>query len=217
MKIYNTLSKSKEDFNTITPNEVRMYVCGVTVYMPPHLGHARTYVAYDVIKEYLEFKGYKVFYVRNITDAGSIVGDADQGEDKIQLKANEMHVHPMELVDMNIRAMWYYLDSLRCARPNISPRATGHILDIITAVQKMIDSGFAYELDGDVYCDVTKIKNYGILSGNTLDALNAGARIEVKSGKDYETHRALSNIMDCGEYDLPEAIVFNITLIWKIN
>ena len=183
MKIYNTLSKSKEDFNTITPNEVRMYVCGVTVYMPPHLGHARTYVAYDVIKEYLEFKGYKVFYVRNITDAGSIVGDADQGEDKIQLKANEMHVHPMELVDMNIRAMWYYLDSLRCARPNISPRATGHIIDIITAVQKMIDAGFAYELDGDVYCDVTKIKNYGILSGNTLDALNAGARIEVKSGK----------------------------------
>ena len=183
MQIYNTLTREKKEFKSITPNEVKMYVCGVTVYMAPHLGHARTYVGYDVIKSYFEYLGYKVFYVRNITDAGSIVGDADQGDDKIQLKANEMNVHPMELIDMNIRAMWYYLDSLRCARPNISPRATGHIVEIIEAVKQMIDNGYAYELDGDVYLDVTKIKDYGILSGNTLDALNAGARIEVKEGK----------------------------------
>ena len=183
MQIYNTLTREKDEFKPVTPNEVKMYVCGVTVYMPPHLGHARTYVAYDVIKSYFEYLGYRVYYVRNITDAGSIVGDADQGEDKIQLKANEMKVHPMELIDINIRAMWYYLDSLRCARPNISPRATGHIIDIIEAVQQMIDRGYAYVLDGDVYCDVTKIKDYGVLSGNTLDALNAGARIGVKEGK----------------------------------
>lgn len=183
MQIYNTLTREKQEFRPVTPNEVKMYVCGVTVYMPPHLGHARTYVAYDVIKSYFEYLGYRVFYVRNITDAGSIVGDADQGEDKIQLRANEMKVHPMELIDINIRAMWYYLDSLRCSRPNISPRATGHIIDIIEAVEDMIRRGYAYELNGDVYCDVTKIRDYGVLSGNTLDALNAGARIEVKEGK----------------------------------
>ena len=183
MKVYNTLRREKQEFKPIKKGEVGMYVCGVTVYMPPHLGHARTYVAYDVIKEYFEFKGYKVFYVRNITDAGSIVGDEDQGEDKIILKAKEMSVHPMELVDMNIRAMWYYLDALRCARPNISPRATGHIVEIIEAVAGMIDSGYAYELDGDVYLDVSKIKDYGVLSGNTVEELNAGARIEVRKGK----------------------------------
>ncbi len=183
MKIYNTLSKSKEEFRTVTPNEVKMYVCGVTVYMPPHLGHMRTAVAYDVIKKYFEYKGMRVFYVRNITDVGSIVGDADEGEDKIMLKANEMRMHPLELVDYNIKEMWYYQDALLCDRPNISPRATGHIVEIIEAVQDMIDRGYAYEHEGNVYCDVTKIKNYGILSGNTLEALNAGARIEVSQGK----------------------------------
>ncbi len=183
LMLYNTLSRDKQLFVPIDPEEVKMYVCGVTVYMPPHLGHARTYVGYDVLKSYLEYLGYRVFYVRNITDVGSIVGDADQGEDKIQLKAKEMKMHPMELIDMNICTLWHFLDLLRCARPNISPRATGHIVEIIEAVQKMIDTGYAYELNGDVFLDVTKIKNYGILSGNTLDALNAGARIEVKEGK----------------------------------
>ena len=183
MKIYNTLTRQKTEFVPQHLGEVRMYVCGVTVYMPPHLGHIRTYVAYDVIKKYFEYLGYRVFYVRNITDVGSIVGDADEGEDKILLKANEMKMHPLELVDYNIQQMWYYLDALRCDRPNISPRATGHIVDIIEAVQKMIDNGYAYVLDGNVYCDVTKIKNYGILSGNTLESLNAGARIEVNEGK----------------------------------
>lgn len=183
MKIYNTLTREKSEFRPQHPNEVRMYVCGITVYMPPHLGHIRTYVGYDVIKKYFEYKGYKVFYVRNITDVGSIVGDADEGEDKIMLKANEMSMHPLEVVDYNIREMWHYLDALRCDRPNISPRATGHIVEIIEAVQAMIDAGYAYESNGNVYCDVTKIKNYGVLSGNTLEALNAGARIEVSDGK----------------------------------
>ena len=183
MKIYNTLTKKKEEFKPIKPNQVGMYVCGLTVYMPMHLGHIKTYIGFDVIKKYFEYRGYKVFYVRNFTDVGSIVGDADQGEDKIVLKAKEMSVHPLELVDMNIKASWDNLDALHCDRPNISPRATGHIVDIIEAVQTMIDKGAAYELNGDVYLDVTKIKNYGVLSGNTLENLNAGARIEVKDGK----------------------------------
>ncbi len=184
MKIYNTLTKEKEEFIPQKKGEVGIYACGVTVYMPLHLGHIRTYIAYDVMVEYLRnFSKLKVFYVRNITDVGSIVGDADEGEDKIELKAAEKKMHPLELVDINIRGMWEELDAVRCSRPNITPRATGHILDIIQAVEQMIDDGFAYELDGNVYCDVSKIPNYGILSGNTLDALNAGARIAVNSKK----------------------------------
>lgn len=183
MKLYNTLTREKSEFHSQIPGEVRIYVCGLTVYMPPHLGHTRTAVAFDVIKKYFEYRGYRVFLVRNITDVGSIVGDADEGADKIILKANEMSMHPLELVDYNIKEMWHYFDALRCDRPNISPRATGHITEIIETVQKMIDNGTAYESDGNVYCDVTKIKDYGILSGNTLEALNAGARIEVSESK----------------------------------
>lgn len=179
MKIYNTMTHQKEDFVPVRKNEVSMYVCGVTVYAPLHLGHIRSYIAYDVMIEYLRnFKNYKVFYVRNITDVGSVVGDADEGEDKIELKAFEQKMHPLELVDHNIKGMWEGLDAVRCCRPNISPRATGHIVDIIEAVQQMIEDGYAYELDGNVYCDVSKIKDYGKLSGNTLEKLSAGARIE---------------------------------------
>ena len=184
MKIYNTLTRKKEEFVPINKNEVKMYVCGVTVYSPIHIGHLRTYIAYDVMAEYLRnFKNLKVFYVRNITDVGSVVGDADDGDDKIEIKAKEENLHPLELVDRNIKGMWEGLDALRCARPNISPRATMHITDIIEAVQQMIDRGYAYEIDGDVFCDVEKIKNYGILSGNTLDKLEAGARVSIDSKK----------------------------------
>ncbi len=184
MKIYNTLTNQKEEFVPIHKDEVRMYVCGVTVYAPLHLGHIRTYIAYDVMAEYFEkFKNKKVFYVRNITDVGSVVGDADEGDDKIELKAKEEKVHPLELVDYNIKGMWEGLDAVRCRRPNISPRATGHIVEIIEAVSKMIENGYAYVLDGNVYLDVSKIPNYGILSGNTLDKLSAGARIEYDERK----------------------------------
>lgn len=184
MKLYNTLTRQKEEFVPIHKGEVRMYVCGVTVYAPLHMGHISTYISYDVMSEYFkEFLGYKVFHLRNITDVGSVVGDADEGEDKIELKAKEQKLHPLELVDQNIKGMWQGLDSVRCARPNISPRATMHILEIIEAVQTMIKRGYAYEVDGDVYCDVSKIKNYGILSGNTLDKLEAGARLDIDSKK----------------------------------
>ena len=184
MKVYNTLTSDKQEFKPIDKGLVKMYTCGVTVYGPLHLGHARTYVAYDVIKEYFKFfKNLKVMHVQNITDVGSIVGDADQGDDKIEKRAIELGQHPMELVDANIKGMWDGLDALRCSRPNISPRATGHITEIIEAVQKMIDNGFAYVVDGDVYCDVSKIKNYGALSHNTLESLNAGARVAVGDKK----------------------------------
>ena len=179
MKIYNTLTGEKEEFVPVQQGKVGIYVCGVTVYAPLHLGHIRSYVAYDVMVEYLrKFKNLDVMYIRNITDVGSVVGDADEGEDKIELKAFEQKMHPMELVDRNIFGMWQGLDAVRCARPNISPRASGHIVEIIEAVKKMIDNGFAYELDGNIYCNVSKIKDYGILSGNTTEKLSAGARIK---------------------------------------
>ncbi len=179
MKIYNTLTHKKEEFIPVKKGEVSMYVCGVTVYAPLHLGHIRSYIAYDVMVEYFRnFNNYKVMHIRNITDVGSVVGDADEGEDKIELKAFEKKMHPMELVDVNIKGVWAGLDAVRCSRPNISPRVSGHIIEIIEAVQKMIDNGFAYELDGNVYYDVTKLNNYGALSGNTLEKLSAGARIE---------------------------------------
>ncbi len=184
MKIYNTLTKTKEEFVPIHENQVNMYVCGVTVYAPIHLGHIRSYIAYDIMAEYFaNFKNYKVLYVRNITDVGSVVGDADEGEDKIELKAKNENVHPLELVDINIKGMWEGLDAVRCRRPNISPRATGHVVDIIEAVKQMIEGDFAYELDGNVYLDVSKIKDYGVLSGNTIQKLSAGARIECDNRK----------------------------------
>lgn len=184
MKIYNTLTRQKEEFVPVNEGKVNMYVCGVTVYMPLHMGHLRAFVPYDVMVEYFRnFKHYDVFYVRNITDVGSVVGDADEGESKIELKAQEEHLHPLDLVDRNIKGMWEGLDALRCVRPNISPRATGHIVEIIEAVKQMIDNGYAYEVNGDVFCDVQKIKNYGILSGNTLEKLEAGARLEVDERK----------------------------------
>lgn len=184
MKLYNTMTRQKEEFEPIHKGLVNMYVCGVTVYAPLHMGHIRTYISYDCLAEYFRvFKNLKVFYVRNITDVGSVVGDADQGEDKIELKAKDEHLHPLELVDRNIKGMWQGLDAVRCARPNISPRATMHIVEIIEAVQKMIDRGYAYEIDGDVFCDVSKIKNYGMLSGNTLQKLEAGARLSIDDKK----------------------------------
>lgn len=184
MVVYNSLSGKKEELSTLVEGLVKMYVCGVTVYGPLHLGHVRTFVAYDIIRKYLEeFKEHKVLFIQNITDVGHIVGDIDDGEDKIQKAANILQKHPMEIVDENIKVMWDGLDKLKCKRPNISPRATGHIVEIIDAIQKLIDNGYAYISDGDVYYDVSKFKNYGKLSGNTLNNLLSGARVETNEKK----------------------------------
>ncbi|MDT3427766.1 cysteinyl-tRNA synthetase [Paenibacillus forsythiae] len=184
MQVFNTLTREKENFQPYDPNIVTMYVCGVTVYGPVHLGHARTAIAYDMIRGVLEvFKGYKVIHVQNITDVGHIVGDVDTGEDKIQRKANLEQKHPMAIVDEYIQNMWSGYDALKIARPTIAPRATGHIIEIIDAIKELIAKGFAYEVEGDVYFDVLTRESYGILSGNAVDMLAAGARIEVNGRK----------------------------------
>jgi cysteinyl-tRNA synthetase len=179
LKVSNTLTGKKEIFNSVNPKEVKIYTCGPTVYGPLHLGHARTAIAYDIIIRYLEmYKEKKVFHIQNITDVGHIVGDVDEGEDKLVKAAAEKKMHPMELADIYIKDMWDGFDALKIRRPNISPRATGHIVEMQDWCKVLLEKEYAYEIDGDIYFDVSKFKDYGKLSGNTKDKLLAGARIE---------------------------------------
>lgn len=183
-KLYSSLTKKKEIFTPSDGKTVRMYVCGPTVYGPTHIGHARTLLAYDLMRRYFKvFKEWGVFYVQNITDVGHMVGDVDVGEDKMQKQAKIENNHPMEIADKYIKNMWDSLDALGNMRPNITPRATGHIVEIIDAVSSLLQKGFAYEISGDIYFDVSKFKNYGRLSRNTREQLMSGARIEVNADK----------------------------------
>lgn len=179
LKIFNSMTKKKELFKPVKEGFVKMYVCGPTVYDFIHIGNARTFVAFDVIRRYLEYKGFNVLFVSNITDVGHLTSDSDTGEDKILKRAKRENVEPMELVERYIEEYHRDIDSLNIKRPDISPRATGHIVEIIDWVKKLIEKGYAYEKNGSVYFDVSKFKDYGKLSGNTLEKLKAGARVEV--------------------------------------
>jgi cysteinyl-tRNA synthetase len=184
LRIVNTLTKKKEILKPIVQGHIGMYTCGPTVYGHLHLGHIRTAVAYDVLKEYLRnYTGITVTHIQNITDVGHIVGDADEGEDKIVKEARNRQIDPMELVDSCIEEMWAGFDALKCSRPNIAPRATGHIIEMQDWCIELIKKGFAYEVDGSVYFDVSKFKEYGSLSGNKPQDLKEGARIEVNNKK----------------------------------
>jgi cysteinyl-tRNA synthetase len=162
LKVFNTLSGRKEEFKPLEEGRARIYVCGPTVYDVAHLGHARTYIAFDVIVRYLEHLGLKVFYVRNITDVGHLTEET--AEDKILVGARRERLEPMELVDKYIKEFLEDMDSLGIRRPNIQPRATGHIVEIIEATKKLIEKGYAYVVDGTVYYDVSKFEGYGKLS-----------------------------------------------------
>ena len=131
IKIYNSKSKSKENFNPINKNDIRMYVCGPTVYGDPHLGHARPAITFDIVFRYLNFLGYNVRYVRNITDAGHLENDGDSGEDKIVKKARLEQLEPMEIVELYSRKYHASIKKLNCLPPSIEPRATGHIIEQI--------------------------------------------------------------------------------------
>lgn len=191
LKIYNTTIKKKEEFVSRGDKLVTMYVCGPTVYDYAHLGHAKTYIHFDIILRYLRYLGYKVRYIQNITDVGHLEHDRDEGEDKILKKATAEQVEPMELVEMHIREFFKDMDSLNVTRPNISPRASAHIPEIIEFIQELMQKGFAYEADGSVYFSVKKFKNYGKLSGRIQEEMLSGYRIEVKKEKEYEGDFAL--------------------------
>ncbi len=177
--IYNTLNRKKEKFEPINPPFVGMYVCGPTVYGDAHLGHARPAIVFDMIYRYLIHLGYKVRYVRNITDVGHLEGDADEGEDKIGKKAKLDNVEPMEVVQHYTNQYHSAMDKLNVLRPGIEPHASGHIIEQIELIKKIIDAGFAYEINGSVYFDIEKYNSqhkYGILSGRNIDELLAYTR-----------------------------------------
>ena len=175
----NTMSHNKELFTPVNPGHVGMYVCGPTVYGDAHLGHARPGVSYDVLSKFLRHLGYKVRYVRNITDVGHLEHDADEGEDKIAKKARLEELEPMEVVQTYTLRYHEAMRLLNVAPPSIEPRASGHILEQIEAVKKILDSGYAYESNGSVYFDVAKYNSdhhYGVLSGRNLDDTLEGTR-----------------------------------------
>ncbi len=174
LKVYNSLSKSKEDFKPITEGYVGMYVCGPTVYSNAHLGNVRTFMFFDVVYRYLLHLGYKVRYVRNITDAGHLENDAEQGEDKIAKKARLEQIEPMEVVQRYTVDFHNVLKNYNFLPPSIEPTATGHIVEQIEMIKEIIEKGFAYEVNGSVYFDVheyNKKENYGILSGRKVEDL----------------------------------------------
>ena len=175
----NTLTRRKELFKPIHEGRVGMYVCGPTVYGDAHLGHARPGVTYDVLFRLLKYLGYKVRYVRNITDVGHLEHDADEGEDKIAKKARLEQLEPMEVVQYYTERYHEAMRLLGCQSPSIEPRASGHIIEQIEAVKKILAAGYAYESNGSVYFDVQKYNrdhHYGVLSGRTLEATLEGTR-----------------------------------------
>lgn len=183
LRIYNSLSRKKEEFKPLHPGRVHIYVCGPTVYSEPHIGHAKSYVSFDIIVRYFRYLGFAVKYVQNITDVGHLTDDADEGEDKISKEALRAKIEPMEIAQ---RYTWSYfdaMDALNVTRPDISPRASGHIIEQIELITKLIEKKVAYEVNGSVYFDVSKFSQYGKLSGRKVDELESGARIEVNPEK----------------------------------
>lgn len=183
LKIYNTLTRTKEEFVPLNGNRVGMYVCGPTVYGHAHIGHAKSYVSFDVVNRYLRFRGYDVTYVQNITDVGHLVGDADEGEDKVQTEAKQRGTSPFAVAQFYENSYWEDMDRLGVLRPDISCRATGHIIEQIAIIKTLIAKGFAYEVNGSVYFDVAKDHEYGKLSNRRVDDMEAGARVGVRDEK----------------------------------
>ena len=172
--IYNTLTRKKEQFIPIHEPNVGLYVCGPTVYGDPHLGHARPAITFDILFRYLKHLGYKVRYVRNITDVGHLENDADEGEDKIAKKARLDQLEPMEVVQYYLNRYRKAMEALNVLPPSIEPHASGHIMEQIEFTQKILDAGYAYESEGSVYFDVEKYNRdyqYGKLSGRNIDEM----------------------------------------------
>ena len=189
LTVFNRLTRQKEEFVPLNEGQVKMYVCGPTVYDNAHIGHAKTYVSFDVINRYLRFRGYQVRYVQNITDVGHLL---DSGEDRILKKAGALSLEPMEVVETYARSYFSDMDALGVRRPDISPRASGHVPEQMEMAQKLIEMGHAYVTKaGDVYFDVTSFPDYGKLSGRKLDELKSGERAITGSEKRNDADFAL--------------------------
>lgn len=175
IKLFNTISKTKEAFEPLEPEKVKMYVCGPTTYNFIHLGNARPIVVFDTIRRYLRYRGYQVKYVQNFTDI----------DDKIINKAKEEQIEPLALAQKYIEEYFKDADALNVERADIHPKVSEHLAEIITTIQALIDKGYAYELDGDVYYHISQFAEYGKLSGRTIEEMQAGARIEVNLSKKH--------------------------------
>lgn len=185
--VYNTLSRKKEVFEPLNPPFVGLYVCGPTVYGDPHLGHARSALSFDIVFRYMKHLGFQVRYVRNITDVGHLVGDADEGESKVEKKARLEKLEPMEVAQHYFNNYIECLNALNIQRPSIEPRATGHIIEQIEGVQKILENGYGYESNGSVYFDVVKYDKdfgYGELSGRDLENMMSGSRENLEGGSE---------------------------------
>ena len=188
LHLFNYLTREKEPFRPIERGNVNMYVCGPTVYDHSHIGHAKLYVAMDVAVRYLRFKGFKVRYVQNLTDVGHLL---DTGEDRILRGARREQREPMELVETYVRSYFEDMDALGVTRPDISPRASCHIPEQIIWIERLLEDGFAYEADGNIYFSVETFPDYGKLSGHKIDELEPGARVAVREEKRHPGDFAL--------------------------
>ncbi len=189
LKVYNTLTKQKEEFTPLTPGKVKMYVCGVTPYNHPHIGNARPFITWDVIRRYLEYSGYEVYHIQNFTDV----------DDKIINTANSEKVTWDIIANRYIASYFEVMDKLNICRAHVYPKVSDHIPDIVAMVKKLVDKGFAYAVDGDVYYSVEKFHSYGKLSGRSLDDMKAGARVDVDERKNHPMDFALWKSAKPGE------------------
>ena len=192
LHIYNSLSRQKEQFKPLHPGVATIYVCGPTVYGHAHLGHAKSYVSFDVVVKWLRHLGYTVKYIQNITDVGHLTDDADEGEDKIAKQARLEKTDPMEIAQYYTQSYYEDMDRLGVDRPNIAPTATGHIPEQIALIRILMEKGHAYEVNGNVYFSVSSFPVYGRLSGRTdQEAQQSGVRVESKSEKQHPADFAL--------------------------
>lgn len=186
LTLYNSLTRRKEPFKPVHEGSVGMYVCGPTVYSHSHIGHGKSYVSFDVIVRYLRYLGYKVLYVQNITDVGHLL---DSGEDRMEKQSRLEKVHPMQVAETFTRSYFEDMDALGVHRPDISPRATAHIIEQIEMIKQLLAQGSAYEVKGSVYFNVRSFKEYGKLSGRNLEETVEGTRIgsreEKKNPEDF--------------------------------
>lgn len=189
LRVYNTLTKQKEEFKPAVPGKVKIYVCGVTPYNHPHIGNARPFVTWDVIKRYLAYKGFEVYHIQNFTDV----------DDKIINTANAEGVTWDVISKRYIASYFEVMDRLHIKRANLYPKVSEHMQEIIEVVQKLVDKGFAYEVNGDVYYSVERFEDYGKLSGRSLDDMKAGARVDVDERKNHPMDFALWKSAKPGE------------------
>jgi len=180
IRFFNTLTRKREVFKPLKNKDVKMFVCGLTVHDYLHLGHARTYAFYDTLARFLRFLGYRVTYIQNVTDVGHLL---ETGEDRMIKKARQEKKHPLEIADFYFKHELEMFDKLKFVRPDLMPRATEHIKEIIEQVKKILENGYAYVANGSVYFDVSKFKDYGKLSRRKPEELIPGARVEVKEEK----------------------------------